>query len=154
MTDAGGQNSQSPKSAPLLVTAAVIFRDGEFLISQRRKTDKVEPGLWEFPGGKVEFGEDPKSGLVREIREELNLEIAVGELLDVSSHVYDLGDRRLHVVLLCYLCTVEGGELQKLAVEDARWIEIADIDGFTFAAADIQLVEALKARLRDFPPRS
>jgi 8-oxo-dGTP diphosphatase len=151
MTDAGGQNSQSPKSAPLLVTAAVIFRGGEFLISQRRQSDRVEPGRWEFPGGKVEFSEDPKSCLVREIREELNLEIAVGELLDVSSHVYELSDRRLHVVLLCYLCTLVGGELKNLAVDDARWITIDEIDGFTFAAADIQLVNALKHRIRDFP---
>jgi 8-oxo-dGTP diphosphatase len=136
--------TESEKPKPLLVTAAVIFDGSKFLISQRRRTDKVEPGLWEFPGGKVEFGEDPKTGLKREILEELNLEISVGELLDVASHVYRLPEKQLHVVLLCYLCRVTGGELKNLAVEDAHWITVDLLSAYRFAAADIPLVRALE----------
>src|SRR3712207_4944430 len=105
--------SQSPQSAPsiqtghrrqpIVVTAAIIFENAKFenevaslkgetsriLIAKRLASSKVEAGKWEFPGGKLELFESPEACLAREIREELSLEIEVGELFDVVSHVYD-----------------------------------------------------------------
>lgn len=128
---------------PLLVTAAVI-QDGEtFLIAQRRSYDRIEPNKWEFPGGKVEFGETPEVGLAREIKEELNLEIEVGALIGISSHLYDESEQPVHVVLLCYHCKLKVAktELRHLAVQDSKWIRTEDLRHHTFAAADIPLLQ-------------
>jgi 8-oxo-dGTP diphosphatase len=133
--------SLTPK--PLLVTAAVIYDGRELLIAQRRFADRIEPGKWEFPGGKVEFGETPEACLAREIREELNLEIEVGKLIGVSSHVYHDPIKPLHVVLLCYRCQIKTAksELRHLAVQDSRWILSIDFSRYDFAAADIPLLQ-------------
>jgi 8-oxo-dGTP diphosphatase len=136
-------------NAPLLVTAAIIRKgsdanaSGEFLIARRKFDAKAGAGLWEFPGGKVEFGEHPEACLVREIREELNLEVAIDRFFDIASHVYSGGP---HVILLCYICRVIGGELALLEVADSAWIRTEDLASFDFAPADLPLVERL-ARL-------
>src|SRR5579863_10476625 len=77
---------------PLLVSAAVIHRDGQVLVGQRRKADR-HPFKWEFPGGKVEFGETPQQALVRELREELRIEATVGTELARYEHDYPSGSR-------------------------------------------------------------
>ena len=128
---------------PLLVTAALIQRDEKILIARRRLTDKVEAGKWEFPGGKVEFGERPEDCLVREIKEELDLDVSVEKLFDVASHVYDLGVSKLHVVLVCYLCHYEAGEMRPVHVEEAKWVTRAELNDFDWAAADVPVVEKL-----------
>ena len=128
---------------PLLVTAAVIQDGSQFLIAQRRAKDRIEPNKWEFPGGKVEFGETPEEGLAREIKEELNLEIEVGKLIGISSHVYQDPIKPLHVVLLCYHCKLKVAktELRHLAVQDSKWVQPEEARHHLFAAADISLLE-------------
>ncbi len=139
-------STQTPKS--MLVSAAVIFErsDGEkFLIAKRRKNDRIEAGKWEFPGGKVEFGEHPEACLIREIKEELNLDVEVTGFLDIASHVYPVHPP-LHVILVCYLCRLTGGELKHLAVADAKWITTKEIGHYEFAVADLPLVESLRKK--------
>jgi 8-oxo-dGTP diphosphatase len=98
------------KKYPLLVTAAILQKEGKVLIAQRKHDSKFEAGRWEFPGGKVEFMEHPEACLVREIREELNIEIEIDRFFALNSHVYR-GETDLHVVLLAYLCRYKAGEL-------------------------------------------
>jgi 8-oxo-dGTP diphosphatase len=135
------------KPKPLLVTAAIIHglgdQENSILIAQRRSDDRFAPLCWEFPGGKVEFAEDPRVCLKREIKEELNIEIEVGEVFDVSSHVYNLDDERLHVVLLFYSCRCISGQLTPLEVADVRWIKREELGSFDWAPADVVVVQRL-----------
>jgi 8-oxo-dGTP diphosphatase len=138
-------------SAPLLVTAAII-RDGPLILIARRKLDaKVEAGRWEFPGGKVDFGEHPEDCLKREILEELNLDIEIERFFDVASHVYSAAGSvaspktsGLHVILLCYICRLLGGELKLLDVAEVAWVNLDELAKYQFALADIPLVARLK----------
>jgi len=126
----------------LVVTAAVIRReDGRILLAQRKPGAHM--GLrWEFPGGKLEWGEEPRDGLAREIREELGIEVKVGPVVEVVAHAYE--DR--HVVLIGYLCEYAGGDLQLLDVQDAVWVEAQHLLAYDLAPADVPIVERLLAR--------
>lgn len=141
----------SPKLAaqdrPVLVTAAIIREGDQILIAQRKSDTPIEPGKWEFPGGKVEHGEHPQDCLVREIKEELNLDIRVEKLFDMASHVYTANEGAVHIVLLAYFCTRLGGELKPLDVKDVRWIPVRDLTRYEYAAADVPLVERLYGEL-------
>ncbi len=132
------------KPKPVLVTAAIIRDGGRILIARRKISDSPESGKWEFPGGKVEFGESPQACLVREIREELNLEIDVGEIYDVGSQVYLNREKPFHVILLFFNCRVLGGELRLLDAADATWVTSSKLAEFDFAQADLTVVERLK----------
>ena len=142
MSDAPSQNLK-----PILVTAAAIVHQDLVLIARRRLDSSSEPGKWEFPGGKVEFGEHPEACLVREIKEELNLEIAVDKFFELVSYVDTPNGR--HVILLCYFCRLvrheSQGEMKLLEVADARWVSGHQLDEFDFATADIPLVKAFKS---------
>lgn len=122
----------------LVVTAAVIERQGEILLAQR-KPDTHQGLKWEFPGGKLEWGEDPRQGLCREIREELGIEIEVGEVVEVVSHTYE--DR--HIVLIGYKCRYLSGTVQLLDVHDVRFVQPDQLLKFDLAPADIPIVERL-----------
>lgn len=138
------QKSEGSRPRPLVVVAAVI-RDGDkILIAQRASSSRFGAGQWEFPGGKLEFGETPEECLVREIKEELNLEIEVEKLFDVVSHVYDDGAAALHVIILGYFAKVVGGILEMREVADARWVRKNEFANFTFASADVPFVERLR----------
>jgi mutator protein MutT len=90
------------------VGAIIVAPDGRLFLAQRGPLAKNERGLWEFPGGSVEFNETLAAALRREIREEYGLEIAFGELLDVVDHI--LPDEGQHWVSPTYLCTILSGE--------------------------------------------
>lgn len=145
------QNSTYPQKAPLLVTAAVIQDGNEILIAQRQMNHAIEGGKWEFPGGKVEFGENPEACIEREIKEELNLEVEAEKLLGISSHVYEEAPGPLHVVLLFYQCRLKGARssVKHLAVEDTRWITNNQIGHYDFAAADVPFLEEAFRIVRD-----
>ncbi len=138
-------------SGPLLVGAAVIIDGGRCLISQRLAHAKIGAGKWEFPGGKVEPGEDPRQTVEREISEELGLEIEVGELFDVVSHVYQEASQeaQTHVVLIAYFCRLRSKTAAKaIGVAEVKWITSEEFSLFDFAAADQPLIEELVKRLR------
>jgi 8-oxo-dGTP diphosphatase len=124
---------------PVLVAGAVIWSDSKLLITQRRHTD-LYGGLWEFPGGKVEYGEDPRDCLVREIKEELDCVVHVDSLLDVSSFIYPDGR---HYVIVFYNCSLLSGSPKSLEHEDVRWVSASELKDYGFAEADRQVVEKI-----------
>ncbi|MBU7006740.1 8-oxo-dGTP diphosphatase MutT [Phosphitispora fastidiosa] len=122
----------------LVVTAAIIENNGKFLIAQRKKGS--HQGMkWEFPGGKVEQGEDPEACLIREIKEELDINVEVGDIFKVVSHIYE--DRQ--VILLCYLCSLKGGQPSCIDCQDWKWADPEEMMGYEFAPADIPVVRKL-----------
>src|SRR5689334_10115822 len=101
-----------------LVVAALIRREGRVLIS-RRRPDQPMPLLWEFPGGKVEPGEDPVAALQREVREELGCDVQVGRIDEVVFHAYPTFD----LIMLVYRCTVTRGEPRAVEVAEIAWVD-------------------------------
>lgn len=129
---------------PILVTAAIIEDKGKYLITQRQKD--VHNGLrWEFPGGKLDFGEDPRDCLKREILEELGINIEVVDLLEYSSHVYG-GEK--HIILLGFRCKFLSGKIKKLKINDFAWVSLGDIKKYDITEADIPFIEKLKNRFK------
>jgi 8-oxo-dGTP diphosphatase len=113
------------------VVAAVVSRDGRYLITQRRET-AVLPLLWEFPGGRVEPGEDDEAALVREMQERLGANVRVGALISYVRHVYE----RYTVDLHLYECELYEGELACRAVRSYEWVRSDEFDGYRFTPAD------------------
>ncbi len=134
------RKSQIVNHKSIEVSAALIFHRGQLLITQRRREDHLG-GLWEFPGGKREPGETFEQCLVREIREELGVEIAVGELFEEIAHDYP--EKSVH--LKFFTCRLLSGEPQPLGCAAFRWVGKTELAGFAFPAADAQLLEKLKS---------
>jgi 8-oxo-dGTP diphosphatase len=113
------------------VVAAVLEKDGRYLITQRRAS-AVLPLLWEFPGGRVEEGETDASALKREVRHRLGAEIEVGKLISFVSHPYE----HYVVDLFLYECMLLGEGLEPRNVHSYRWVTSAEFDQFPFTPAD------------------
>lgn len=113
------------------VVAAVIEREGSYLITQRRPA-AVLPLLWEFPGGRVEEGETDTAALKREVRHRLGVDIEVGQLISFVSHPYE----KYVVDLYLYECHITGGEPAPLAVHAFKWVTSAEFDQHPFTPAD------------------
>lgn len=122
-----------------VVTAAAIIRNGKLLISQRQAGSHMEY-KWEFPGGKLEPEETPEECIVREIKEELDMDIAVSDIYKVVMFKYEEKD----ILLLCYLCKLIKGEGKKLECNDFKWINRTELDGYDYVPADKPIVEKLK----------
>ncbi len=131
--------SPAGAAAPLRVVGAAILRHGTFLAAQRQQP-MADPLKWEFPGGKVEPGEDSRQALVREIREELALDIEVGDRLGRGTGT---GGGRT-IVLDVYTATVVGGEIRLAEHRQVGWFRAADIDRLDWAAADRPVLPALR----------
>lgn len=125
-----------------VVVAAAIERDGRYLVARRTRPADVA-GLWEFPGGKVEAGETDEQALVREIREELGVEIAVGRRVAGEWPLRD------HLVLHLYRATIDrDGEPQPLEQHDrVRWVILEDFDSVDWLPSDLDAVRALREAL-------
>ena len=121
------------------VVAAIIRKDKSVFATQRGYGDYKD--WWEFPGGKVEPGETPEEALVREIREELDTDIAVENYLTTVEHDYP----EFHLSMDCYWCRVESGKLTLLEHEAARWLRLGDLRQINWLPADVQVVEAIEA---------
>ena len=131
---------------PVLVVAAIIRKNGKLLIAQRKNDSKREPNKWEFPGGKVEFGEHPEDAIIREIKEELNIKIKVNTFFSVSSHMYERDGKPSHVILLTFLTTYLSGKLEHLDVQDSKWIYPHQFSKFQFVAGDKKIINKLKKK--------
>lgn len=102
-------------------------------------------GQWEFPGGKIEVGETSQQALIREIQEELNVKIEVGELIDTIEHDYPT----FHLSMDCFWCVVVDGEIILKEAEDAKWLGIDELYSVDWLPADIVLIEKLQNSLID-----
>ncbi len=122
----------------VIVAAAVILAREKVLVAQRREGDS-QGLLWEFPGGKVREGEDPRQALHRELKEELDVETKVGTLFDTIYHVYP----KYPVLLLVYRCDLESGMPRPLGCRDVRWIPVAEIKNLAMPPADLPIREKL-----------
>lgn len=125
--------------APLLVSAGIIHRAGRVLVGQRRKGDR-HPFKWEFPGGKVEYGETPQEALIRELREELVIEARVGSELARYEHDYPSGSR---VLLLFFAVRDFTGEPEARVFEQIRWVELEALLSVDFLEGDLDFVRRL-----------
>jgi len=126
-------------SAPRIVTAAVVEREGRLLVTRRLHGTHLA-GFWEFPGGKCEPGETPEECLAREIMEELGVGCRVGGQILQTLYAYD--DRRLD--LRFFRCEIEGEPLALLG-QEMQWVRREDLRSLSFPPADAQLVEMLSA---------
>jgi mutator protein MutT len=122
------------------VAAGLIFHGGKLLITQRHK-DSHLGGLWEFPGGKLEANETFEQCLVREIREELGIEISSGELFEDIQHDYPDKSVRLKF----FRCRLVFGEPQAIGCAAFKWIGIGELKDYQFPAADALLLDKLNA---------
>lgn len=135
---------QSSEFSPLphkQIGVAVILNDrGQILIDRRRAGGSMG-GLWEFPGGKIEPNETVTECIKREIREELGIEIEVGDFLISIEHIYA---NKFSLSLIAHYCKHIAGEPQTIECEEIRWVTLAEIDGFAFPEANSQIIAALR----------
>jgi len=121
------------------VALALVVRDGQILICQRPENTPLG-GLWEFPGGKQQAGETLEECLVRELQEELNIEVAPQQPLAVIEHTYPHGRVRLHP----FLCRLVAGEPQAVQVQDVRWVTPRELGDYPFPPANDSLLRELR----------
>lgn len=120
------------------VVAAIITHNSRIFATQRGYGEFKDG--WEFPGGKIEEGETPKQALVREIREELDTEIEVGELVETVEYDYP----NFHLSMDCFWCTVKSGDLVLKEHEAAKWLTRENLDSVDWLPADRGLIAKLK----------
>lgn len=118
----------------ILVSAAIIRKNNKILIAQRFEK-KMLPGLWEFPGGKVEKGETPEDALQREIKEELRLNIKVLQIADIITH----REQDKNIIILFYYCIILEGIPRGIECCDYQWIDISDFSKYPFAPTDLKV---------------
>ena len=123
------------------VVAAVIMKEGKVFATQRGYGEFKDG--WEFPGGKVEAGESPEEALRREIREELEVEVNVGDLIDTIEYDYPA----FHLSMKCFACTIAGGSPHLLEHEAARWLSADQLDSVAWLPADITLIPKIAGLL-------
>lgn len=116
------------------VVAAIIAQEGRIFATQRGYGEFKEG--WEFPGGKIEAGETPQQALVREIREELDTEVEVGDLLGTVEYDYPM----FHLSMQCFLCRIKSGSLNLKEHEAARWLAEDELDSVDWLPADIEVL--------------
>jgi 8-oxo-dGTP diphosphatase len=130
----------------ILVSAAIVIEGGRVLLTQRKAGGHLA-GMWEFPGGKVEPGEDPRDALRRELREELGIESVIGEIVEVTFHRYE--DAQKAVLLLFYDAQRAAGSPAPRALDVAgfKWGDLMDLDPAHFPPADVEVLKKVGARL-------
>ena len=134
----------SESRAPLphkVIGVAVIWNDQGQILIDRRRQEGLLGGLWEFPGGKVEPAETIADCIRREIKEELGIDIAVGDRLIVVDHTYS----HFRVSLNVHHCRHLSGDPQPIECDEVRWVTLAEIDQYPFPKANGQIIAALRA---------
>jgi mutator protein MutT len=120
------------------VSAGLVIREGKLLITQRH-ADAHLGGLWEFPGGKREPHETFEQCLVRELREELGIEVEVGEAIESLTHSYP--EKTVH--LKFFRCRWRANEPQPLDCLNFKWVSVEELGNYSFPAADARLLQKL-----------
>lgn len=125
------------------VVGAVLTRD-QTVLAARRSTEMSLPGMWEFPGGKIEPNESPEQALRRELEEELLCPADIGSLIETTEHEYDFGI----VVLTTYYCSLAGTEPRLTEHSEIRWVPVNELDRLDWAPADLPAVTRVMSDLR------
>ena len=120
------------------VVAAIIIQENKIFATQRGYGEFKDG--WEFPGGKIEPGETPQEALVREIKEELDIEIEVKDFLETVEYDYP----EFHLSMDCFFCVIKSGELVLKEHEAARWLTAETLDSVDWLPADQGLVEGIR----------
>ncbi|MBP2659694.1 MAG: hydrolase [Firmicutes bacterium] len=120
------------------VVAAVIQDQNEFFATQRGHGEYK--GGWEFPGGKVEPGESNEAALIREIREELKIDISIESYLGTVEYDYP----SFHLSMACYVCEIIAGQLTLVEHLAAKWLTVSELDSVSWLPADVEVVKMLK----------
>jgi A/G-specific adenine glycosylase len=140
-----GTQEQRPVLKPrttiphIIVTAAVIRRDGKVLLA-KRPSKGLLGGMWEFPGGKVEQGESLEACLEREIKEETEAEIRVGEAFGIYQHAYTHFSMTLHA----FVCEIEKGEPRAVEASEIAWVEPGELDNYPMGKVDRQIARRVQ----------
>lgn len=121
---------------------AAIIKEGTRVFATQRGYGEFKDG-WEFPGGKIEAGETSQEALKREIMEELETEISVGELIDTIEYDYP----NFHLSMECFWCKIVAGELVLKEAEDAKWLTKDKLNSVEWLPADITLIEKIRSRM-------
>jgi len=131
-----------PNRITLVVACALVDADNRVLIA-KRPSGRHMAGLWEFPGGKIEPGERPEDALIRELSEELGIDVTESCLapLTFTSHAYD----DFHLLMPLYVCRQWDGEVEAREGQELAWVRSNRLSGYDMPPAD----EPLKAMLRD-----
>jgi len=143
-----GRPTDYPVKAPkkkvphIVVGAAVVTnRKGEVLIAQRRDKDMLG-GLWEFPGGKQETGETIQQCITRELKEELGINIEIGEFLITVKHAYSHFTMELHT----YFAKIASGRPRPIECQDFQWLEISELRKVPYSKADLYIIDELEEK--------
>lgn len=123
------------------VVAAIIKKQDKIFITRRSYGEFAD--MWEFPGGKIELGESREEALIREIKEELELDINNLEYLTTVEYDYP----NFHLTMHCFICEICGGELVLNAYNDAKWVSLEELSTQKWVPADVEVVEKI---LNDF----
>ena len=121
---------------------AGIIKDGDKIFATQRGYGEFKDG-WEFPGGKMEPGETPQQALARELKEELAVDVNVGEFLCTVDYDYPT----FHLTMHCFYCSVIGGELTLLEHEASKWLKMTELHSVNWLPADVEVVAALERNL-------
>lgn len=142
---AGGDDAPAPRPLVLVAAAALLDADGRVLMAQRPE-GKAMAGLWEFPGGKVEAGEAPEEALIRELAEELAIDVSADCLapLTFASHAYD----DFHLLMPLFVCRKWRGTMHPREGQALRWLRPERLRELPMPPADLPLVAMLRDLLR------
>ncbi len=130
------------KDRKVVKVVAAIIRDGEKIFATQRGYGDYKGG-WEFPGGKIEEGETPQEALKREIMEELDTEINVGELIDTIEYDYPA----FHLSMDCFWAEIIVGDLVLKEHEAAKWLSKDELDSVEWLPADVELIEKMRINM-------
>ncbi len=121
---------------------AAIIRDKDRIFATQRGYGEFKDG-WEFPGGKIEEGETPENALIREIREELDTEISVGEKITCVEYDYP----KFHLSMDCFWAEIVSGDLVLKEHEAAKWLSREELDSVDWLPADLELIEKIREQM-------
>ena len=126
------------------IGVAVIWNQSGQILIDRRKIGGAMGGMWEFPGGKIEPGETIAECIVREIQEELAIEIIVGEHLITIEHTY----LAFQITLIAHHCQHISGIPQPIESDEICWVDVCDLDSYNFPAANVAIINAIRSGFR------
>lgn len=124
----------------IIVVAALIEKDGKYLIAKRSTGDETVRGCWEFPGGKTEPGEAEVDAVERELNEEFGVTVKAGELIAVNTHEYP----KRTITLKLYKCDYVDGVFELRDHSEFAWVDLSNFGKYNFAAADIPFLKKIE----------